>query len=161
MTSRLANRLNNTTHMEESLAVERQALALIDQMLVAEPDNRRFLYLRANGGLIFGYSLAKAARWREARESLLEGERFSQRALAKDPEDVRVLQTNNGLLMFLTRTERNLGNLERARERCREAMASAENLIRRNKNAKEPVTMVGVLHSEAKLLGVRDTTLPE
>jgi eukaryotic-like serine/threonine-protein kinase len=159
MTSRLANRLNNTTRMEESLAVEWQALGLIDQMLAVDPDNRRFLYLRANGGLIFGYSLAKAARWREAREALSEGEGFSKRSLAKDPEDVRVLQTNNGLLMLLTRTERNLGNLERARERCREAMTSTENLIRKNKNAKNPVAMIEVLHSEAKLLGVADTAL--
>jgi hypothetical protein len=128
-------------------------------MLAVDPDNRRFLYLRANGGLIFGYSLAKAARWREAREALSEGEGFSKRSLAKDPEDVRVLQTNNGLLMLLTRTERNLGNLERARERCREAMTSTENLIRKNKNAKNPVAMIEVLHSEAKLLGVADTAL--
>jgi hypothetical protein len=160
MTTRLANRLNNTTRVEESQAVERQALALIDQMLAVDPDNRRFLYLRANGGLILGYSLMKGARWREAREALLQGEGFSKRALAKDPGDVRVLQTNNGLLMMLTRTERNLGNVERARDRCREALLSAENLIQKNKNAKNPAAMIEVLHSEAKLLGVPDTTLP-
>ena len=43
---------------------------------------------------------------------LIEGERFIKRSLAKDPEDVGVLQTNNGLLIFLTRTERKLGNME-------------------------------------------------
>jgi hypothetical protein len=80
--------------------------------------------------------------------------------MAKDPDDVGVLQTDNGLLIYLTRTERNLGNMERARERCREAMASSENLIRKNKNAKDPVAMIGILHEEAKSLGIKDTTLP-
>jgi hypothetical protein len=145
--------------VKESLAAERQSLGLIDQMLAIDPDNRRFLYLRANGGQIAAYSLMKAERWREAQESLIEGEHFIKRSLAKDPEDVGVLQTNTGLLIFFTRTERKLGNMERARERCREAMASAENLIRKNKNAKTPVSMIEILHSEAKLLGVPDTTL--
>lgn len=160
MTSRLANRLNNTTRVEEALVAERQALGLIDQMLAIDPDNRRFLYLRANGAQIAGHSLMKAERWREARETLIDGQRFIKRSMAKDPDDVGVLQTNNGLLIYLTRTERNLGNMERARERCREAMASSENLIRKNKNAKDPVAMIGILHEEAKSLGIKDTTLP-
>jgi hypothetical protein len=160
MAGRLANRLmNSSSRLEESLAVQRESVSLIDQMLAVDSENRRFLYLRANAGLIAGYNLMNAARWREAREAVMEGERFSKRSLAKDPEDVRVLQTNNGLLMMLTRTERNLGNLDRARERCREAMASSENLIQKNKKAKEPVAMIEILHSEAKLLGVPDTTL--
>jgi eukaryotic-like serine/threonine-protein kinase len=158
MTSRLANRLNNTDRAEESLAAELQALALIDQMLAMDPDNRRFLYLRANGAHIAGVSLIKAQHWREARQRLIEGQHFIKRALAKDPEDVSVLQSENVLLVFLARTERNLGNMEAARERCREAMASAENLFRKNKNAKFPVSYIDDLRSEAKLLGVRDTT---
>src|SRR3954452_3078714 len=157
MTSRLANRLNNTTRVEESWALGRQALGVMGQMLAVEPDHRRFLSLRANGSLILGYSLVKAERWREAREALLEGEHFSKRALDKDPEDVRVLQTHNGLLMMLTRTERNLGNVQLARVRCREAMASAENLIRKNKNARNPVVMIYILHEEAKILNVPDS----
>jgi len=100
-------------------------VSLIDQMLAVDSENRRFLYLRANAGLIAGYNLMTAARGAKLGKPLMEGERFSKRALAKDPEDVRVLQTNNGLLMMLTRTERNLGNLERARQRCRDAMASS------------------------------------
>ena len=70
------------------------------------------------------------------------------------------LQSENVLLVHLTRTERNLGNIEAARERCREAMASAENLFRKNKNAKYPVSYIDNLRSEAKLLGIRDTTPP-
>jgi tetratricopeptide (TPR) repeat protein len=158
MTSRLANRLTNTNRVEESLAAERQALALIDQMLAVDPDNRRFLYLRGNGAHIAGTSLIKAQRWREARQVLIEGQRFIKRALAKDSEDMGVLQSDNVLLVHLTRTERNLGNMEAARERCREAMASAENLFRKNKNAKFPVSYIDDLRSEAKLLGVPDTT---
>ena len=158
MTSRLANRLNNTTRAEESLAVELKALALIDQMLAIDPDNRRFLYLRANGAHIAGISLIKAQRWREARQVLIEGQRFIKRSLAKDSESVPVLQSENALLVQLTRTERNLGNIEAARERCREAMASAENLFRKSKNAKFPVSYIDDLRSEAKLLGVPDTT---
>jgi tetratricopeptide (TPR) repeat protein len=157
MTSRLANRLNNTTRAEESLAVERQALALIDQMLAIDPDNRRFLYLRANGAHIAGISLIQAQRWREARQMLIEGQGFIKRSLAKDSEDLAVLQSDNVLLVHLTRTERNLGNMEAARERCREAMASAENLFRKNKNARFPVSYIDDLRTEAKLLGVPDT----
>jgi hypothetical protein len=37
-------------------------------------------------------------------------------------------------------------------------MASAENLFRKNKNAKFPVSYIDDLRSEAKLLGVPDTT---
>jgi tetratricopeptide (TPR) repeat protein len=159
MAGRLANRLMNVRRLDEALAVQRETFGLIDQMLAVEGDNRRFLYLRANAGLITGFSLTRADRWREAREVLLDAERFGKRSLAKDPEDVRVLQTNNGILMLLTRTERSLGSTERARKRCGEAMASAENLIRKNRNAKEPVVMIEILHSEAKLLGVPDTTL--
>jgi hypothetical protein len=159
MTSRLANRLIGGDRVIESLEVARQSLALIDQMLALDPDNRRFLYLRGNGALIAGNSLIKAQRWREARETLIEGQRFIKRSLAKDPEDVLVLQSDNILLVHLTRTERNLGNMEAARERCREAMASAVNLIRKNKNAKKPVGYIDTLRSEAKLLGVPDTTL--
>jgi len=158
MAGRLANRLMNVRRLDEALAVQRETFGLIDQMLAVDGENRRFLYLRANAGLITGFSLTRGERWREAREALLEAERFSKRSLAKDPEDVRVLQTNNGILMVLTRTERNLGNLDRARERCREAIASAENLIRKNRNSKQPVAMIDILHSEAKLLGVPDTT---
>ena len=159
MTARLANRLLNSNRVEEILAVQRDAAKLIDQMLAVDPENRRYLYLRANADMISGHSLVRAARWREARETLLEGERFSKRTLAKDAEDIRVLQTNNNILMLLTSAERNLGNMERARERCREAMAASENLIRKNKNAKDPVAMIEILHSEAKLLGIKDTTL--
>ncbi|HLK69184.1 MAG TPA: protein kinase [Bryobacteraceae bacterium] len=161
MTARLANRLKDIDHVDESLAVERQSLALIDQMLAVDPNNRRFLYLRANGCMIAGSILMKAERWREAREVLTEGEGFVKRSLAKDPEDVGVMQSGNILLICLTRTERNLGNMERARERCREAMVSSEKLIRMNKNAREPVAMIDILHSEAKLLGVLDTTLKQ
>jgi tetratricopeptide (TPR) repeat protein len=159
MMARLANRLVGAKRVEESVAAQREAITLIDQMLAITPDSRRYLYLRANAGMLAGNNLGRAERWREAREALLEGERFSKRALAKSSEDVRVLQTNNSLLILLTRAERNLGNLEQAKERCREAMASAENLIRKNKNAKVPVAMIEILHSEAKLLGVPDTTL--
>ena len=159
MTSRLANRLNNTDRAEAALAAERQALALIDQMLAVDPDNRRYLYLRGNGAHIAAASLMKAQRWREARQVLIEGQRFIKRSLAKDSEDMGVLQSDNVLLVHLTRTERNLGNMEAARERCREAMASAENLFRKNKNAKFPVSYIDDLRSEAKLLGVPDTTL--
>jgi tetratricopeptide (TPR) repeat protein len=160
MTARLGNRLLNTNRVEEILAVQRDAMNLIDQMLAIAPDNRRYLYLRANAGGISGHSLVRAGRWREAREVLLEGERFSKRALAKDSEDVRVLQAYSLILMLLTSSERNLGNIERAKERCREALATAENLIRRNKNAKNPVAMIEILHDEAKALGIKDTTLP-
>jgi tetratricopeptide (TPR) repeat protein len=160
MTSRLANRLTNTPRVEQALAAERQALGLIDQMLAIEPENRRYLYLRANGAQIAGHCLMNAERWREAREMLVEGQRFIKRSLAKDADDVGVLQTNNGLLTYLTRTERKLGNLGQARERCREAITSAENLIRKNKNAKSPVATIDTLHEEAKLLGIPDTTLP-
>jgi len=159
MTSRLANRLNNTNRAEESLAAERQALALIDQMLAVDPDNRRFLYLRGNGCHIAAVGLMHLQRWREARQVLVEGQGFIKRSLAKDPQDVAVLQSDNALLVFLARTERNLGNIEVARERCREAMASAENLIRKHQNAKFPVSYIDDLRSEAKLLGVPDTTL--
>ena len=116
--------------------------------------------LRLTCDLLFaGISLMKVHRWREARQALVEGQRFIKRSLAKDSEDVAALQSDNVLLVQLTRTERNLGNMEAARERCREAMASAENLIRKNKNAKLPVSYIGDLRSEAKLLGVPDTTL--
>jgi len=71
-----------------------------------------------------------------------------------------VLQTNNGILMFLTRSERNLGNLPAARQRCRKVLVSSENLQQRNKNAKTPVKTISVLHDEAKLRGGPDTTLP-
>jgi hypothetical protein len=160
MTSRLANRLNNTSRGEESLAVERQALALIDQMLALDPDNRRYLYLRANGAHIAGISLIKLQRWREARQVLVEGRVFVKRCLAKDSENMPVLQSDNALLVQLTRAERNLGNMEAAREGCREAMASAENLFRKNKNAKFPVSYIDDLRTEAKLLGVPDKTPP-
>jgi len=159
MTSRLANRLRDGDHVEESLAPAQQSVALTDQMLALDPDSRRFLYLRGSGGHIVGSSLMKLQRWREAREVLVEGLRFIKRSLAKDREDVRVLQSDNILLVFLTRTERNLGNIQAARERCREAMASAEILMRKNKNAKNPVGFIDSLRSEAKLLGVPDTTL--
>jgi hypothetical protein len=91
---------------------------------------------------------------------LIEGQRFIKRSLVKDSEDVAVLQSDNVLLVHLTRTERNLGNMEAARERCREAIASAENLFRKNKNAKFPVSYIDDLRSEAKRLGIPDTTLP-
>ena len=61
--------------------------------------------------------------------------------------------------MIMARVERNLGNLDSAREHCRQSMMTAGTLLRLNRQAKEPVVLIDVLHSEAKLLGVPDTTL--
>jgi len=160
MAGRLANRLINLQRTEESLAIQREAAALIDQMVAIDPANRRNLYLRAKVNLLMGYNLSQLARWRPSQEALLQGEESGCRALAQDPDDVRVLQTQNGILMFLTRVERNLGHLEVARGRCRQALASAQKLIHLSQQAQEPVTMIAVLHEEARLLGVPDTTLP-
>jgi tetratricopeptide (TPR) repeat protein len=159
MAARLANRLNGAKHLEELLVVEREAMGIIDQMLAIEPESRRYLYLRANAGVIVGDKLARAGRWREAREALLEGERFSKRAMAKGSQSIRLLQNHTSVLLWLTRSERNLGSLETAKERCREAMTATEELIRINKDAKDPAPQIDILREEAKLLGIPDTTL--
>jgi serine/threonine protein kinase len=156
MAGRLANRLDDNHQNSEALSIQRQASVLMRQLLDADPGNRRTQYLFANNQAAIADILMHFARWGEARESLSGAEKYVQSSLAQTPNDVPTLKAKTTIEILIARVERNLGHLPEARKRCQDAFGSAQDLIRLNRNAKHPVDSIGILHSEAKLLGVPD-----
>ena len=158
MTAHFANRLFEAKKAEEALARLKEEGVLVDQLIAKEPTSERNLYLKADNQLTLGYDLTELGRWPEAVAALTHADFVMQQIVKKGAANLDALDTRAGILMLLTKAQRNLGRLDLAREHCREALSVAAELTARNRDAKSPVTHMELLQNEARLLGIVDIT---
>lgn len=161
VTTRYANRISQQQGRgADALPLLREAGAMIDQLVAADPADHRYQSIRCNNRLNVGYTLMNLNRWKDAAPVLDEGERHAEQVMQKWPDDLITANTRIGLLMCQVQTERKLGHLDAARERCRTAFQAAADLTIKNKEAKTPVENMQMLREEARILGVPDITQP-
>ena len=157
MTSRLANQTAREHHEAEAIPLFDEAKSMIEDLVKADPRERN-LYLLAANRTAVGRMLMNLKRWPEAVPVLSDAEKSIGQVLARRPSESGALGVKATVLMNQAMTERHLGDLNAARERCTLAMRTAAELIAKNKDAKNPWEDLDELRQEAHLLHVADIT---
>ncbi len=157
---KLAVFLDHRHRTEEAIPILRESIAASDELLRGDPSNRRNLYIQVSNQHLMGIFLLNLSRWKDASSALAKSEELMAAALSKSPGDLQLLRTQILILIDQTTTERNLGKLDAARARCRQALDLTATLIARQTDSKRPIgSALPDLRREARLLGVPDFTL--
>jgi len=159
MTSRYATQLERENKHQESLKVLDEETALLDVLGQRDPNDHRLLYLRASNWVSKGTVLTSLRQWREAQAALDTARKLLEPIRAKWPDDFTSLDLEVGALAHQSLVERHLGHPEVARESCRLGFEVALQAMTVNKDSKKPVAEIDMLRSEARILGLPDTTL--
>jgi tetratricopeptide (TPR) repeat protein len=159
MAGQLGNQLMAAKQMEEVLPLFTEAGGMIDQLLLLNPSDRRYLYMKSNNLLNQGAYLSRVERYPEIAPRIQAAEAVLQRIRNQWPGDLNAKDSMVTLLLNRTDMEKHLGHLEEARDSCRRGLALAAELISDRKGARTPVSFLANLREYARDLNVPDPTV--
>src|SRR5579871_3325098 len=133
MTSRYANQLVAEGQYAEALAKHQEAGEMVDVLGRNDSSDHRYLSIRANNWTNQGIDLIRLKRWREASAMLTKAEDSVEQVLKRWPDDADSWNLMVTALAHRSRTLRQLGDSENARQACRKAFEAVNKALALNK----------------------------
>lgn len=158
MTSRYANQLGDEGKQAEALTMDREAAQILDVLGKNDPTDHRFLSNRAINGTNQGIRLVELERSREASAMLTKSAGLVEQIVKRWPEDAGSWNLLVTVLAYRSRAARQLGDAETARQDCRRAFDAVTKVSALNKDGKHAISNIDLLLTEARILGVANTT---
>jgi tetratricopeptide (TPR) repeat protein len=152
------NELKREKRFKEAEPYYLEALQNVDQLIRVDPADRRNQYLKAADLNALGGLYGDSGRPVEQSATLAQAEALSRDILKKWPGDLLVSDVLVSILVNQTQMERQRGQLDKARETCKRALLAAADLTARAKENKNAVSASDDLRTEARLLGIHDST---
>ncbi len=159
MAGQLGIQLHESKRLDEVLPLYMEAAGTIDQLLKIDPSDRRYLYMKAGNLLNQGAYLSSRNRFDEVGPRVQGAEQVLQEIRRRWPGDLNAKDLMVTVLLNRTDAQRHLGQMDEAKETCRQGLALAAELIADRKDSKAPVSFLRNLRDYAKLLNVPDPTL--
>jgi eukaryotic-like serine/threonine-protein kinase len=148
MGTRLANQFDREQRDKEAIPYYEQADRLAADLVHFDPKETRYRYLQAINLNAMGHAYINEKRDREAVPILERGFQVMDGVLQQKQEG-GALEGKITLLVNLTAAYHHLGQLDKARDFCKQALQTAA-------LAKNPLPVLDELRKEAKTLGVRE-----
>ena len=145
---RMARRGNEAAALYQKAGGEARDLAL------AVPDNRRNWYLWAVNQVDYGELCLESRHAAEAENILQSADPPILRGLEFNPRDATILEIRTSQLADLAEAAETLGHHARAREKMRECLDVASDMIRRDASVKNYITKYDKILALAKRLDV-------
>jgi serine/threonine protein kinase len=156
---RLGRALWTAGRKEEALTSVQRSAAVIDQMLLKDPKNRRGLRLRTVNRTLHAEMLMELSRWDAAAPLLQEAADYAQQMISEDPGDNAALRAKISIVTDQAIVLEREGRRQEARALCREELNVAASLLRKDPAMKKELSNLADLESEARRLGVRHPLL--
>jgi len=148
-TTVLSVALHDNHRSAEALPFIREAGAAIQGLVQVDPRNNRYSYLQVNNREVLAQVLIELHRFAEAEAVLTEGERQVNTLLKEAPDNFYAAENKVSLLSHEVELAEMVGQLDRARERCRAGLEVAAALMQKDRSLETHIGSLGDLRRRA------------